>query len=331
MPSLSHLLQLREETRRRGNAQKRKEKNKPGRTESKTKYKKSTRPFILRFLLSKKTRLSISRFLSLPYFLSLSLSRANCPIYHYLFLSHSLKHRRPGRALLLVRLEVLVDNRHGQQNPGPASDSTHEVGDDRQGTDAHPAKGRCGRDVAVELLAQRLDRVAVALEEHALLAERLGDVVGRGTRDLDPGLGEERAGAQHEPDIEERVDGAGRGLCERSGRGDVVDKPTDRVHVRSTGAALRVGPAAEEADEDVAAVALEEELRDEVEVGDEGGLFGCVVVSRERRVGGSGEKKKREKEERVRSRGKRKRKREKNIQAQKNLPPLSLHLSSPAG
>ena len=43
--------------------------------------------------------------------------------------------------------------------------------------------------------------------------------------------------------------------------------------MRAARAALRVGPAAEQADEDVAAVALEEELGDEVEVGDEGGLF----------------------------------------------------------
>jgi len=185
----------------------------------------------------------------------------------------TLKHRRPGRALLLVRLEVLVDDRHREQDARPGPDRAHEVRHDGQRADAHPPEGRGGRDVAVELLAQGLDGVAVALEEHALLAHRLGDVVGRRARDLDPRLGEQRAGAEHEAHVEQRVHGAGRGLGERAGRGDVVDEAADGVHVRAARAALRVGPAAEEADEDVSSVALEEELGDEVEVGDERGLF----------------------------------------------------------
>jgi len=42
--------------------------------------------------------------------------------------------------------------------------------------------------------------------------------------------------------------------------------------VCAAGAALRVSPAAEQADENIPSVALEEELGDEVEVGDQGGL-----------------------------------------------------------
>ena len=106
-------------------------------------------------------------------------------------------------------------------------------------------------------------------QEHLLLLELLGNIVGRGPRDLNPDLGEEGAGRQHEDDVEDAVEGVGDGLGEGSRGRHVVDKASDRDHLA---AHVHLVPGAEELDELVATVVLVEELGDEVEVGDKGRL-----------------------------------------------------------
>ena len=47
----------------------------------------------------------------------------------------------------------------------------------------------------------------MSAHDHLLLPELLGNVLGRAAGHIDPGLGEEGAGTEHEEDVEERVDG----------------------------------------------------------------------------------------------------------------------------
>mmetsp|Transcript_34480 Transcript_34480/g.90737 ORF Transcript_34480/g.90737 Transcript_34480/m.90737 type:complete len:386 (+) Transcript_34480:534-1691(+) len=171
--------------------------------------------------------------------------------------------------LLDEHLKVLIDGCHGEEDARAGADGTHEVSDDGEGADAHAAEGGRGRDVAVELLRER--RVAVPLHDHLLVAQLLGDILGRRARDLDPRLGEECARDEDEDQVDDGVDGVADDLGNRVGRREVVHQTAHR-HLPRRSRRLLVLPAAEPADEHVVRVALVEELREEVEVGDEGGL-----------------------------------------------------------
>ena len=48
-------------------------------------------------------------------------------------------------------LEVLIDDGDGQKDTGTGANSTHEVGEYGEGTNAHATKGSGSRDVVVEV------------------------------------------------------------------------------------------------------------------------------------------------------------------------------------
>lgn len=62
-------------------------------------------------------------------------------------------------------------------------------------------------------------------------------ILSRRTGDIDPGLGEEGAGAQHEDDVEYGVHGVVRDVRERLRRAEVVAQPAHRVRARRAAAA----------------------------------------------------------------------------------------------
>ena len=64
----------------------------------------------------------------------------------------------------------------------------------------------------------RYRQEASYLQEHLLLAQLLSDIVGRGAGHLDPGLGEQRARAQHEDHVERRVQRVRRHLRDTVGK-----------------------------------------------------------------------------------------------------------------
>ncbi len=74
-------------------------------------------------------------------------------------------------------------------------------------------------------------------------------------------------------------------LCEALGRGDVVHESADGDHVASI---LECLPAAQQLHDEVAAIALVEQLRDEVQVGDEGRLKNDGHVGRVEQLDGVG-------------------------------------------
>jgi len=136
--------------------------------------------------------------------------------------------------LLDQNLKVLVDDSDGQENTSTAADRAQEVSQHRQSADAQTSEGGRRGDVPVELVNHRL--VAVAGHDHLLLLQLLGHVLGTRAGHVDPGLGEEGARSQHEDDVDDSVEGV-----------------------------LQV-------DEEVAGELGGEHLRDDVEVGDKGGL-----------------------------------------------------------
>ena len=121
--------------------------------------------------------------------------------------------------------------------------------------------------------------------EHLLLLELLGDIARRGAGDLDPGLGEQGARAEHEGEVEDGVKRVRRDVPEAGGRGDVVRQA---AHGDELAGALGLLPAAEELDQEVASVALVQQLGDEVEVGHQCGLQDDWHVRRVEELDGVG-------------------------------------------
>mmetsp|Transcript_57425 Transcript_57425/g.128203 ORF Transcript_57425/g.128203 Transcript_57425/m.128203 type:complete len:393 (-) Transcript_57425:510-1688(-) len=168
--------------------------------------------------------------------------------------------------LLDKHLEVLVNRGHREQDARARADGAHEIGDDGEGADTHATEGRGGGDVPVELL--RKGRVAVALHHHLLVAQLLGHVFCARARNLDPRLREERASDKDKHEVEDGVEGVLEDLRDRHWGREVVDE-TARWHGARGTHGLLVLPLAKHVDEEVVGVALVEQLREEVEVGDE--------------------------------------------------------------
>ena len=103
---------------------------------------------------------------------------------------------------------------------------------------------------------------------HLLFFQLFGDVFGTGSRDVDPGLGEEGARAEHEGDVEQGVDGIGQHRLQRLGGREIVAETSDRVG--TLGSVVR--PDAQQVDQNVSREFRREHLRDDVEVGDESRL-----------------------------------------------------------
>lgn len=106
--------------------------------------------------------------------------------------------------LLDEDLEVLVDDRDGEKDSGSGSDSSHEVGGDGKSSNAESSEGGGSWDVTVELVNHGL--LTMTTHDHLLLLELLGNILGRRSGHIDPGLGEECARSEHEDDVDDAVD-----------------------------------------------------------------------------------------------------------------------------
>ena len=118
----------------------------------------------------------------------------------------------------------------------------------------------------------------MTLDDHLLLLELSRNVSGGRTRNFDPSLREEGASREHEGDIEDGVKWVSRYIGQRGRRGDVIHQTTGGNELAVTFAFL---PATKELNEEVTTISLVQELRDEVEVGNQRRLqddrhVGCV-------------------------------------------------------
>lgn len=86
-------------------------------------------------------------------------------------------------------------------------------------------KRRRLRNYTLQLFIHRT--FAVPRHNHLLVLELLSHVPQSTPRDLDPGLGEEGTGAEHESDVDGGVDWVDDGLFESLGKGHVVGDSAD--------------------------------------------------------------------------------------------------------
>lgn len=105
--------------------------------------------------------------------------------------------------------------------------------------------------------------------DETLVLELLSNVARSGARNLNPGLGEKSAGREHESDVDGGVNGVEESLAEVQRRRHVVGDTGGSVEL---GRALTRLPDTEKTDEKVVGKARVEHLRDEEDVGREGGL-----------------------------------------------------------
>lgn len=110
-----------------------------------------------------------------------------------------------------------------------------------------------------------------------LVLQLLGDIARGRARDLNPGLGEEGAGNQHESDVYSRVNGVKESLLEVEGRGHVVSDTRSSVKL---GRAIAGFPNTKESDEEVVGETRVQHLANEEDVGAQSGL------KHDRHVGG---------------------------------------------
>lgn len=104
----------------------------------------------------------------------------------------------------------------------------------------------------------------MAGHHETLVLQLLGNVTRSRARDLDPGLGEQCAGNQHEADVHGRVDGVEEGLLEVQRRRHVIGNTRRSVELSGAFAGF---PDTEELDEQVVREAREQHLADEEDVG----------------------------------------------------------------
>ena len=147
------------------------------------------------------------------------------------------------------------------------SDSSHEISNDGEGTNADTTEGGSNRDIFVKSLLNV--GVSETLNTHVLVLQLLGNISSWASADLNPGLGEQGAGGKDESNVQNNVEWVVENVHDCSWRWDVVSETSDRDWVA---AHLNFLPLAEDSDKDVASEFLEEELGEEVEIGDKGGL-----------------------------------------------------------
>ena len=121
-----------------------------------------------------------------------------------------------------------------------------------------------------KIIANNRDKkdLPVSLKLELLISELLGDISGRRSGDLDPGLGEESTRSEDKADVDQAGNGIGDNLRDGSRRRDVVSETTSGN--LGTGSFGR--PLSEEVDEQVGPPTSVQQLGEEVQIRHEGGL-----------------------------------------------------------
>lgn len=180
----------------------------------------------------------------------------------------SLEDRATSLLLLLVELLVeLINNSNREQDTSSGSNSTHKISNNGQGTDTHTTEGSGSWDISVQFLDNV--GVSVTLEHHVLISELLGNILGAASGDLNPSLGEQSTRGQDERDIEECVEGIRHYLAQVSWWGDVVGETANWDTVATH---INVLPLSQQVDQEVGLESLVQDLREEEQVGNQGGL-----------------------------------------------------------
>lgn len=109
----------------------------------------------------------------------------------------------------------------------------------------------------------------MAGHDETLVLELLGNIAGAGAGNLNPGLGEDGTGGQHVDNVDDSVDWINKSIGEVQWWGHVVGETRGSEQLSR---ALLSFPDSEELDKEVLGEARREHLRDEEDVGGQGGL-----------------------------------------------------------
>jgi hypothetical protein len=162
---------------------------------------------------------------------------------------------------------MLKHLRNGKKDTSTAAKGTEKVRGHGETTNAGTTEGGSSGDNTLKLLVHAL--LTVTRHDETLVLELLSNVTGSGAGDLNPGLGEEGAGNEHESDVHSSVDGIEESLLEVKRRRHVVSDTGGGVKL---GGSLTGLPDSEELDEDVLGEAGVQHLADQEDVGAESGL-----------------------------------------------------------
>lgn len=163
--------------------------------------------------------------------------------------------------------KVSVYNSDSKQDTSTASKSTEKVRGNRQSTNASTTESGSSGNDSLQLLVHAL--LTVTSHHETLVLELLGNITRSGAGDLNPGLGEESAGNEHERDVHGGVDGVKKSLLEVQRRRHVVGNTRSSVELGRTLTGL---PDTEELDKDVVREARVQHLADQEDVGAQSGL-----------------------------------------------------------
>jgi len=185
------------------------------------------------------------------------------------------------KLLLFLRenLIILVNNRDSQQDPSTRTDSAHEVGENRESSNAKTSERSGSRNVTIQAFLQR--SFSVSHKHHLLALQLLGDIFSGGSGDFNPGLREEGAGSQDEGEIEYSMERICEDVGESPGWRDVVCQASDGDGLNLISRSGRIMPHAQQIDEEISRESPIEQLREEIQIRHESGLqydgdVGCV-------------------------------------------------------
>ena len=164
-------------------------------------------------------------------------------------------------------LEVLIDDGHCQKDTSSGTDSSAEISEDREGTDADSSESGGSWDVSIEVLDHGL--FSHSFDNEFLVNKLSANILGAGARDVDPNSGEEGARAHNENGVDQSVDRVTQESVEALWRTDVVSKTTDWGLMTSHVVIL---PFSKERNDEVSSELSSKDLGEEVNVGNESSL-----------------------------------------------------------
>lgn len=157
--------------------------------------------------------------------------------------------------------------RDSKKDTSTTSQSTQKVTCDGQGTNASTTESSSCRDDTLEFLVHAL--FTMTGHDKSLILELLGNITRCGTRNFDPGLGEDSTSDNDECHIGDSVERVQKSFRKIERGRHVIGNTGDCVELGST---LTWFPCSDKLDQKVVGESRVEHLTDQEDVGREGGL-----------------------------------------------------------
>jgi len=119
-------------------------------------------------------------------------------------------------------LEVLVNDCDSEENTSSGTNSSHEVSEDGEGTNAASTESCGSRDISIEVLDHGL--LSLTLNDEFLVDELSDNILGTRTGDIDPDSREECAAAEDKGGVDEGVNWVSLNVVQALWWRDVVGK-----------------------------------------------------------------------------------------------------------